>query len=206
MRRPRIVLADDHTLVAEGFRAVLAAEFEVAAVAKDGRELLNLSPQLKPDVIVLDISMPVLNGIDAACQIKKELPKCKIIFMSGHEGHGYIRAAFRVGASGYVLKSSAAEELVSAIHQVLHGGIHLPEGVQEDILSDTKQTESPLSPREREVLQLVAEGKSAKEVGGVLNLSQKTVEFHKYNIMNKLGIRTTAELARYAVQQGLVAD
>jgi DNA-binding NarL/FixJ family response regulator len=212
MKRARLLLADDHTLVLEGFRRLLEPEFELAGAVEDGRALVAAAQKLKPDVVLLDISMPLLNGIDAARQLKKIMPELKLIFLTMHADPAYVTEAFRVGASGYLLKRSAASELVNAIREVLRGRCYVTPLVTKDMLgsvlgpSPERGTFSTdLTPRQREVLQLVAEGHSTKEVATVLDISVKTVEFHKSRLMQRLGIRTTAELTKFAIQHGIVA-
>lgn len=212
MKRARLLLADDHTLVVEGFRRLLEPEFELAGAVEDGRALVAAAQKLKPDVVLLDISMPLLNGIDAARQLKKIMPELKLIFLTMHADPAYVTEAFRVGASGYLLKRSAASELVNAIREVLRGRCYVTPLVTKDMLgsvlgpSPERGTFSTdLTPRQREVLQLVAEGHSTKEIATVLNISVKTVEFHKSRLMQRLGIRTTAELTKFAIQHGIVA-
>lgn len=211
MKRPRLLLADDHTLVVEGFRRLLEPEFELAGAVEDGRALVAAAQKLKPDVVLLDISMPLLNGIDAARQLKKIAPEIKLIFLTMHADPAYVTEAFRVGASGYLLKRSAASELVNAIHQVLQGRCYVTPLVTKDMLDSVlvalpeQAFSTDLSPRLREVLQLVAEGHSTKEIATVLNISVKTVEFHKSRLRQRLGISTTAELTKFAIQHGIVA-
>jgi DNA-binding NarL/FixJ family response regulator len=211
MSRPRVLLADDHTLVLEGLRRILVPEFDLVGTAEDGRALVESAAKLKPDVIVLDISMPLLNGIDAARQIMRATPGAKLIFLTMHADATYVSAAFGVGASGYLLKRSAASELSTAIHQVLEGGKYLTPvlaaEVQDFAIPESgcpATTAGGLTNRQREVLQLVAEGRSAKEIAAILGISVKTVEFHRSNITEKLGIRTTAELTKYAIEHGIV--
>ena len=211
MTRPRLLLADDHTLVLEGFRKLLESDFDLVGTVEDGRALLAAAPRLRPDVILLDISMPLLNGIDAARQLRKTLPSAKIIFLTMHADPGYVTEAFRVGARGYLLKRSAASELVRAIHEVLNGRYYVTPLVTKGVLAPLLRPErkrraasSPLTSRQREVLQLVAEGRSIKEIASILHVSVKTVEFHKSRIARELGVRTTAELTRYALEHGLL--
>ena len=212
MKRARLLLADDHTLVLEGFRRLLEPEFELAGAVEDGRALVAAAQKLKPDVVLLDISMPLLNGIDAARQLKKIMPEIKLIFLTMHADPAYVTEAFRVGASGYLLKRSAASELVNAIHEVLRGRCYVTPLVTKDMLGsvlgpapERGTFSTDLTPRQREVLQLVAEGHSTKEVATVLNISVKTVEFHKSRLTQRLGIRSTAELTKFAIQHGIVA-
>jgi DNA-binding NarL/FixJ family response regulator len=178
----------------------------------DGRSLVDAASRLHPEAIVLDISLPLLNGIDAARQIKKELPETKIVFLTMHANPAYLKEALAAGASGYVLKTSASEELPGAIQDALRNRIHVTPGFGEEIVAQferqpqsSARSQSVLTVRQREILQLVAEGRTAKDIASILNVSLQTVAFHKYQIMNKLGIRTTAELTRYALQEGLVA-
>lgn len=213
MKRPRLLLADDHPLVLAGLRSLLEAECEVLGVASDGRSLVEAALRLKPEVIVLDIGLPLLNGIDAARLIKKELPETKLLFLTMHSNLAYLKDALAAGASGYVLKTSAREELLGAVQDVVRNRIHVSPGFGEEIVSQFERhprsitgSQSILTARQREILQLVAEGRTAKEIAGILNVSLQTVAFHKHQIMNKLGLRTTAELTKYAIQDGLVAS
>lgn len=213
MKRPRLLLADDHPLVLAGLRSLLEAECEVLAVVSDGRSLVEAALRLKPEVIVLDIGLPLLNGIDAARLIKKELPETKLLFLTMHSNLAYLKDALAAGASGYVLKTSAREELLGAVQDVVRNRIHVSPGFGEEIVSQFERhprsitgSQSILTARQREILQLVAEGRTAKEIAGILNVSLQTVAFHKHQIMNKLGLRTTAELTKFAIQDGLVAS
>lgn len=213
MKRPRLLLADDHPLVLAGLRSLLEAECEVLGVASDGRSLVEAALRLKPEVIVLDIGLPLLNGIDAARLIKKELPETKLLFLTMHSNLAYLKDALAAGASGYVLKTSAREELLGAVQDVVRNRIHVSPGFGEEIVSQFERhprsitgSQSILTARQREILQLVAEGRTAKEIAGILNVSLQTVAFHKHQIMNKLGLRTTAELTKFAIQDGLVAS
>ena len=207
MKRPRLILADDHPIVIGGLRELLEPQFEVVGTAEDGRTLVKLALELKPDVILLDISMPVQNGLTAARQIRQALPKVKLIFLTMHADVDYVKEAFRAGASGYILKRSVASELVRGIGEVLEGrtyltpviadgfGGALPEcTTREGMLSDE------LTNREREVMQLLTEGHGSKEIAAILHVTRKTVEFHKSRIKSKLHLETTAELIRYAVE------
>jgi DNA-binding NarL/FixJ family response regulator len=212
MKRPRIVLADDHTLVLEGLCKILEDECDVVGTAEDGRKLLTMVQEYNPDVVVLDISMPALNGLDAARQLHKLLPTCKIIFLTMHADPTYAKQAFQLGASGYLLKRSAATELILAIQAVLKDQFYvtpliakevlLPLCDESPLLSDNKHC---LTPRQREVLQLVAEGRAVKESADILHLSTKTVEFHKTQIMRELNLHSTPELTKYAIAHGLVS-
>jgi DNA-binding NarL/FixJ family response regulator len=211
MKRPRILLADDHTILLEGLKGLLGAEFELVGTVEDGRALVAAAEQLNPDIILLDISMPLLNGIEAGRQIKKLLPKVKLIYLTMHCDVSFVRKALQVGASGYLLKRSASVELAQAIHSVLDGQLYITPMIRSEVMhaliesqSRPAKFSSKLTPRQREVLQLVAEGRSAKEIAHILGLSVKTVEFHKQRIMEELGVRSTAELTKYAVKHGIV--
>src|SRR6266852_4657143 len=206
MSRARLLLADDHMLLLDGYRKLLEPEFELVGAVENGRELLDIAPKLKPDVILMDISMPLLNGIDATRRLRKLVPKSKILIVTMHADADYVAEAFRAGASGYLLKRSAASELVSAIHEVLEGKRYLTPLITREALSplfggapEPRKLSSTLTSRQREVLQLVAEGNSVKEIAAILRVSAKTVEFHKSALMDRLGIHTTAELTRYAI-------
>jgi len=210
MTRTRILLADDHTLTLEGIRTVLEPHHDIVGMVTDGRALFDAALRLKPDLIVLDITMPLLNGIDAAVRIRKNLPGMKLLFITMHVNPAYLEAALNAGGTGYVLKSAAREELLDAIKSVLNGRIYVSPSLSGEHL---ERFEDPsraaatlrLSTREREILQLIAEGRAAKEIGFVLTISVKTVAFHRENIKRKLGLRTTADLTRYAIEQGLVS-
>jgi DNA-binding NarL/FixJ family response regulator len=211
MNRPRVLLADDHPLFLASLRSTLEAECEVVGEASDGRELVEAASRLKPEVIVLDISLPLLNGIDAARQIKKEQPEAKILFLTMHANLAYLKAALVAGATGYLLKTSAREELLGALRDVIRNRIHVSPGFGEEIVDQFERRpraftggQSVLTVRQREILQLVAEGRTAKEIAGILNVAVQTVAFHKHQIMEKLGLRSTAELTKYAIQEGLV--
>lgn len=213
MVRSRILLADDHLLVMEGLRKLLEAEHDLVGTVEDGIALVDMAKELEPDVILLDISMPMLNGIEAARKIKKLLPECKLIFVTMHGDSTYVIEAFRAGASGYLLKRSAASELSQAIRAVLNGQQYLSPLVTKDVLNpllepsqDVPLRLGTLTARQREVLQLVAEGRSAKEIANILKISVKTVEFHKSQIMEHVGLRTTAELTKYAISHGIVSS
>jgi DNA-binding NarL/FixJ family response regulator len=220
-RRPRILLADDHTLMAEALRHLLQGEFEVVATVADGRALLKAAEELRPELVVVDIGMPLLNGLDAGEQLKASQPDVKVIYLTQNREPRLAMEAFRRKASGYLLKDSAASELTEAIRTALRGGHYvspkiaaeLPEGWEPQsperrrAVRQAPQGPGPgreLSLREREVLQLLAEGKSMKEVAAVLEISPRTVEFHKYRIMELLGVKTTAELTQYAIKHGLI--
>lgn len=210
MIHTRALLADDHPLTLEGLRVLLAPRMESVETVTDGRALVEAALRLKPDLIVMDITMPLLNGIDAAIQIKKSLPDVKIVFVTMHANPAYLEAALNAGAMGYVLKSSAHEELLTAIESVLNGRIYVTPSLSSEHLErfrDPARAASTLrlSDREREVLQLIAEGKLAKEIAYILGISVKTVAFHRENLRRKLGLNTTAELTRHALEQGLIS-
>jgi DNA-binding NarL/FixJ family response regulator len=205
----RVVLADDHLVLRDGLKAILTDQrMEVVGEASDGLEAIKLCETLTPDVAVLDISMPVLNGIDAAREISKVSPKTKIIILTMITEDRYVFSALRAGASGYVLKSKASSNLVDAIDTVCKGEFYLSTSVSKVVvnayLSKVDAPTDPLSIRERQVLQLIAEGKNVKEIGGILGISAKTAESHRTNIMNKLDIHDVAGLVRYAIREGLV--
>ncbi|HVR30590.1 MAG TPA: response regulator transcription factor, partial [Thermoanaerobaculia bacterium] len=195
--RIRILLADDHLMVRQGIRAVLEREgFDVVAEAMDGREAVKLAGRLKPDVAVLDIAMPLLNGIDAAREIRRVSPRTKTTLLTVHEENQYVVEALRAGVTGYVVKTKAADDLVKAIREVSLGAVYMSPGVSREAvrayLDGTDPSIDGLTPREREVLQLVAEGKTTKEVAAVLGISVKTAESHRSRIMAKLDIHETA--------------
>lgn len=207
----RVLLADDHKIVLEGLRSLLADEFQIVGAATNGRELIEMCRQLKPDVVVADVSMPLLNGIDAVSHLREQSSAARVVFLTMHSDQTYATRALEAGASGYVLKHAASDELITAIHAALKGRTYISEALRtpalEAMLSAsgaTAKTVAELTARQREVLQLVAEGKSAKEIAGVLDISPRTAETHKYKIMDELGVRTTAELVQYAIRHGLV--
>jgi two-component system response regulator NreC len=206
---PRVLLADDHPIVRDGLRAILREEgFEVIAEAADGHEAVRLSQELEPDIAVLDISMPLLNGIDAAKEILKSAPKTKVVLLTMYTDERYVLASLRAGITAYVLKNKAASSLVHALRAVRKGEIYLSSGVSRTVvdafLAKDDAPADQLSVREREVLQLIAEGKNVKEIASVLGISIKTAESHRTNVMRKLNIHETAGLVRYAIREGLV--
>jgi DNA-binding NarL/FixJ family response regulator len=209
----RILLADDHVLVSHGVRATLEAQFEIVGLAGDGKALVEAAQALRPDAIVLDIGMPVLNGFEAAQRIRKFLPAIKLIFLSQHRDPAYLRQTLRIGASGYVLKSEAAEELQHALAAVMRGEVFISPAFGEQVIANlwnrSKEVSNEtleLTGRQREILQLIVEGRVNKEVADCLQVSLKTVEFHRARLMHKLGARTAAELAKVALQRGLITE
>jgi len=213
MKRPRVLLADDHPIVLEGLRHLLEPGFDIVGEAANGRALVAAARKLRPDVIVADISMPLLNGIEAARQIRKLNRKVKIVFLTMHSDPAYAVAALCAGGSGYVLKRSAAAELLEAIRESLSGRIYVSRSISRDVVqarieraARSDEPQSRLTFRQREVLQLVAEGRTGKEIAEILHLSTRTVESHKYQIMQALGLRSIADLVRYAVKSGIVSE
>lgn len=211
--KARILLGDDHVLILDGIRNALQEHYDVVGQAIDGRSLVRAAEQLKPDLVVLDISMPLLNGFDSAKQIKKILPSTKLIFLSQHLNPAYLKNALRLGASGYVLKAGATEELRQAIERVLHGGTYVTPAFGEEVVSslwnrsgELSEASEELTERQREILQLIVQGKANKEIADVLHLSVKTIEFHRSRLMLKLGVRTVAELTKVALQQGFIPE
>lgn len=211
MGLPRIVLADDHTLVLEAFRKLLEPAFDVVATVSDGRALLKVVPELKPDVVVLEISMPLLNGMDAARQLKEMVPDVKLLFLTVNEDPALVAEAVRVGASGYLLKTSAASELFQTIRWVLDGAPFVsPLVTEQDVGSIHRRpcqmgSSRPLTARQREVLQLLAEGYPARTVAKILDITPRTVAFHKERVKKSLGAKTNAELIQFAIREGLIS-
>jgi DNA-binding NarL/FixJ family response regulator len=209
--RPRLLLADDHTLIAQACKALLEPEFEVVSIVPDGRALLRAAAQFKPDLIVIDVGMPLLNGLDAGEQVKHLLPAVKLVYLTMQSAPDLAAEAFHRGASAFLLKSCAADELVTAVRKVLRGETYLSPLMNRDsvkfLLRSGKHyvRDKQITPRQREVLQLLAEGKSMKEVASVLNLKPGTVAFHKYRIMMSLSLKTNAELMQYAIQHHMLA-
>jgi len=210
MTRPRVLLADDHTLLLEAFEKLLAEECDIVGAVPNGRALLEAAEKLNPDIAVIDIAMPLLNGLDAARQLKKLQPSVRIIFLTMNEDPELAAEAFRCGASGYLLKRSAASELLTAIREIMkHRSYVTPlvtEGLMGAMIHQRKSghTIEELTPRQREVVQLLAEGRSMKEVAAILNIAARTVAFHKYRIMEQLRLKNTAELIQYAIKHHIV--
>ena len=212
MQKPRVLLADDHKIVLEGLRSLLQSEFEIVGEVEDGRTLVAEAERLRPDLVVADISMPNLNGIDAARQIKKINERILIVFLTMHADVTYAAGAFEAGASGFVLKHSAPQELVLAMREAMKGQTYVTPMIAGDLIGAFQsgaplkgELKAALSPRQREVLQLIAEGKSIKEIAAILRISTRTAEFHKYRIMEQLNIKTNAELVHYAVKHGIIS-
>jgi DNA-binding NarL/FixJ family response regulator len=212
MSRPRILIADDHQILAEGLRGLLEPEFEVVAVVADGRELLAAAGTHRPDVIVADVTMPSLNGIEAAAQLRQAGSEAKVVFLTMHRDVAYARRALEAGAAGFVLKHSAASELVAAVREALRGRTYVTPLIAGELLESYRGVPSRphdsgqrLTARQREVLQLFAEGRSAKEVAATLGISTRTAEFHRARILEALGIETTAELVQYAIRNGIIS-
>jgi len=210
--RSRILIADDHTLVAELCKRLLETEFEVVGVVSDGRALLRAVSDLKPDVVVVDIAMPILNGLDAGRQVKQMLPAVKLVFLTMNSDPEVAAEAFARGASGYLLKTCAAAEMVLAVREVLRGRTYLSKALSRDTIDSLRwqhkklvTEDERLTDRQREVLQLLAEGKVMKEVGGFLHMTTRTVAYHKYRIMEVLGAKSNAELVKYAVRNHIIA-
>lgn len=212
MNRVKVLVADDHTILAEGLKGLMEKDYDLIGIVADGRALVEAANRLKPDIVVTDISMPLLNGLDAMRQLKKEGTDARFIFLTMHANPQYATEAFRAGANGYLLKQSAADEFLTAMREVLKGRTYITPLIARDLLDDltkppdkTQDFESQLTFRQREVLQLVAEGRTAREIADILHISTRTVESHKYDAMHQLGVKTTAELVQYAVKLGLVA-
>lgn len=210
--RPRVLLADDHSLVLEGLAKLVMDDCDLVGKVEDGRALIQAAQRVEPDIIVLDISMPKLNGLEAGRQLKKLLPSVKLIFLTMHADPVYAKEAFQIGAYGFLLKRSAASELMQAIQSVMKGQYYVTPAIAKDMLSSLiQQTPIPqvktssLTPRQREVLQLIAEGHSTKEIARMLDVATKTIEFHRTRIIRELDLHSTAELTRYAIAHGLVS-
>ncbi|HEV3419438.1 MAG TPA: response regulator transcription factor [Candidatus Acidoferrum sp.] len=205
----RIVLADDHVLVRQGLKSLLEREhFQIMAEASDGQDAVRLIEANDPDIAILDISMPTLNGIDAARGLSRSAPKTKVILLTQHEEEQYIHEALEAGVKGYVLKNQVANDLIQAIRQVCRGEFYLSPGISRAVMeayrNKSERPADPLTARERQVLQLIAEGKSTKDTASVLGISVKTAESHRMRLMQKLNIHETASLVRYAVRRGLI--
>jgi DNA-binding NarL/FixJ family response regulator len=212
MIRARVLIADDHTLIAELCKRLLEVDFDVVGVVTDGRALVRAAAEFRPDVIVVDVTMPVLNGLDAGRQVKEFLPAVKLVYLTMNSDPEVAAEAFERGASGYLHKTCAAAEMVTAVREVLRGKSYISRGLSHDAINCVRwqrrklvQEEDRLTGRQREVLQLIAEGKVMKEVAFILNMSTRTVAYHKYRMMEVLGARSNAELVKYAVRNHMIA-
>ena len=207
---PKVLLADDHKIVAQGLESLLKDSFNFVGTVSDGRALIEAAIRLKPDVVVTDISMPLLNGLDAVRQFRSQGIEAKVVFLTMHADANLAAEAFRAGGSAFLLKQSAGEELIQAIHEIVQGRAYLTPLIAKDMISvlmeakEERGEQSNLTSRQREVLQLIAEGKTMKEVAGVLNISARTAETHKYEIMRVLGVKTTAEMIQHAIRLHLL--
>lgn len=212
-QKPRVLMADDHSILLAGLRKLIEGSCDIVGAVENGRALVEAAERLRPDLILLDISMPLLNGLDAARQLKKLLPDTKLLFLTMHASPTYATEALKVGGSGYLLKQSAASELPQAIEAVMKGQTYLTPAITQSVLQVGLQSEQTplkralrdLTLRQREVLQLIAEGKGTKDVATLLNVSVKTIEFHKARIMEQLDLHSTADLIRFAIAEGLVS-
>ena len=212
MKKARVLLADDHRIVIEGLKKLLEHEYDVVGTVEDGRALIAAVEKLQPDVVVADISMPHLNGIEAVRQIRKKDPQIRVVILTMHQDVQYAARAFEAGASGFVLKVSAPSELITAMGEVLKGKTYVTPIIAGELIQSYREGNeypevgfSRLSARHREILQLVAEGHSAKEIGKILNISARTVESHKYQIMEILNVKTSAELVQFAIKHGIIS-
>lgn len=211
MTRPRIVLADDHRIVVEGLKSILARDFELIGVVEDGQRMIDAARTLRPDAIVADISMPLLNGIEALEQLRKDDLEVPVVFLTMHHDVEYASMALEAGAAGYVLKHAAPEELVQALRVALDGGTFVSPSLAGELFQATRaksrgsdKSRVTLSVRQRDILRLLADGRSAKEIAKALEISSRTVEFHKYKLMESLGLKNSAELIQFAIKQGIV--
>lgn len=211
MPKPKVLLADDHAIVLEGLQRLLAPEFNLVGVAHNGLEMVELCASTRPDVVIADVSMPLLNGIDALRRMRRQGDSTKVVFLTMHPDVTSATRALEAGASGYVVKHAASDELVTAVRDALAGrtfvspALRSPAMEERLVRGDGRTTSIELTPRQQEVLQLLAQGKSAKEIGALLGISPRTAETHKYKMMDDLGLATTAELVQYAIRHGLVS-
>ncbi len=212
MLKPRILIADDHVLVAEACKKLLETDYEVVGIVRDGRTLVRSATELKPDVVLVDIGMPILNGLDAGQQIKEAAPAVRVVYLTMNSDVELAAEAFRRKASGYILKTCAASELLIALRTVLRGGTYLSPAISKDAVGflvrqnkELVEESERLTERQREVLQLLAEGKSMKEVASILSVATRTVAFHKYRMMEQLNLKTNAELVQYAIKHHIIA-
>ena len=210
MTLPRVLLADDHRMMAEGLKALLSGQFELVGVVEDGLAMIAAAETLRPDVIVADIAMPLLNGIDALVQLRKSHPEIKVVFLTMHQDAAYARRALEAGASAFVVKNSAPEELVLAIHAALKGQTFVTPSLTKETLRQAERGAiggnaelKSLTSRQREILRMLAEGRSAKEIASALAISARTVEFHKYQIMEAHELHSSAQLVHFAIKHGI---
>ncbi len=211
MERPRILIADDHTMVAEAFKSLLEPEYHVIEVVADGRSMLSVALAMKPDIVLLDLNMPLLNGLDAGQQLKKLLPKTKLIVLTMNEDPDVASNALRHWSSGYLLKKSAGIELKRAIAAVLDGRTYVTPSIAQKLMDEFVRDPhhdriKELTQRQRQVLQLLAEGRSMKEAAAVLNIAARTIAFHKYRIMEDFGLKTNSDLVRFAIRQHVISE
>jgi DNA-binding NarL/FixJ family response regulator len=210
-QKARLLIADDHTLVAEACKNLLEPEFQVLAIVKNGRELLEVVRELKPDLVIIDVGMPQLNGLDAGEQVKQMLPSCKLVYLTMNMAPSVAAEAFRRGASGYVVKSAAAEELITAVRKALRSESFLSPLITKDIVEfllqnrESLDSKKRLTRRQSEILQLLAEGMTMKEIASTLNVKPGTVAFHKYNLMQTLGLKNNVDLLHYALKNHLIS-
>ncbi len=210
MRRVRIMIADDHTMIAAGFQKLLEPHYEVVGCVADGHALLKAAPELRPDIVLLDVAMPLLNGLDAARELRSKMPQVKLVFLTMNPAADIAAEAFRIGASAYLLKTSKASELLQAIHAVVKGGSYvtpqIKRAMDERFIRDPERPrQKQLTVRQREVLQMVAEGRSMMEIAAVLQITHRTVRFHKARIMEELEITTNSDLVKYAIHHGVIS-
>ena len=210
MHKIRVLLADDHRIFLEGLKGLLEPEFDLVGTVEDGRALVKEAERLRPDVIVADISMPLLNGIEAVRQLKKSDHGIKVVFLTMHPDVSFANMAFEVGASGYVIKRSASQELITAIHEAMMGKTYVTPEIAGELIQGYKKLDpgqkvikQNLTDRQKEILQLITEGHLTKEIADILCISVRTVERHKYNMMQELKLKTTADLVKYAIKQGI---
>ncbi|MFT5424658.1 MAG: DNA-binding NarL/FixJ family response regulator [Phycisphaerales bacterium] len=211
MKKPRVLIADDHRMLLEAFQSLLEPEFEIVAAVSNGRAAVEAGERLRPDIALLDISMPELNGLDAGRLLLERCPGIRVVYMTVNEDPIVAAEAFRLGASGYLLKTAAASELFLAVNVALEGGTHVPPTLAQEIMvalgeDQSQRPSSRLSTRQREVLQLLAEGRTMKEIAGTLHITARTVAYHKYRMMQQLGIATSAELIQYGIRNGLCSS
>jgi DNA-binding NarL/FixJ family response regulator len=205
-KRARVLIADDHTLVAQGVASLIENDFTVVATVESGREFLKAAAEYLPDIALIDISMPDMTGMEAVQKLQQTAAQCKVIFVSMHSKPEFVREAFSVGAMGYVLKRSAASELIDAMQEVLKGNAYISRQIANSVLSSFVLPRSTsLTERQRQVLRLVSQGRTGKEIAETLNISVKTAQFHKSSIMTKVDVHTTAELTKYAIEQGIIS-